>query len=1058
MTDPMNFTSTYVYSPTGKPTGEYGYLDGQWVETAGWSYDSDDRATSYTDGLGHWTTYSYDGVGNRKTVTDANNNTTTYAYDSRNRVTTITDALGHTTVYGYDAAGNPQTVTDALGHTTTTLYDALNRAATITSAVNGTTTITYDAAGRETSLTDPVGNKTQWAYDANDRLTTLTDPLNHTATYVYDGDGELTDTTDRDGRRTTYAYDSDGNRTGETWVGASPSEMVTYTFDADHEMTGAADSFATATIAYDNDGRVGTIATSGPGAGQPTVTLTYSYDQLSDETSVTDSLSSQGVTTYSYDLAQRMTTITTSYGGTAGPQVVYTYDPANRLTTIVRTVGPNFPGVNSNIWYDNANRVATIVDFSHVASTLHSGYVDTPLATYVYGCDNANRVTSELDAEGTATFTYDNANELTAVGGSRTESYSYDLNGNRNSSGYTTGTANELTASPGVTYTYDAEGNLTSQTNTSTHVTTSYTYDYRDRLTNVTIGGTATATYTYDALDRRIGIKDSGTRTWTVYDGTSADALPYADFNSSGSLTQRYLSGVEVVNGALVDEVLARTSSGGTTAWYLPDKLGTVRDIVDSSGNELDHIVYDSFGNITAETNATNGDRFKFAGMEYDATTGQYYDNARWYGSATGRFDIRDPMGFGAGDADLYRYVGNGPTDATDPTGLSGIGGDPNYNAAYRDFILANGGLESQGRHDRPFWGSITFDDLINLADSGAAGVAGGFTGGFTTWFRDRMYGEIASQNHQGIAFSAGQSFGGGLSFGLGFVNPCTLGTSASAGLRALAAIQGAGNAANSYEAFQRGDYSGAVIRGIGAIFNAAQFWKSCFAAGTPLLTPDGSKPIEQFRPGDWVLAAPEDDPEAPAEPRLVEDVFQNYSPLMELAVGGRAIRTTAEHPFWVRGRGWTGAHQLVAGDQLRSHDGRWVTLHGVKGNQAPAPVYNLRVAAYHTYFVGREDWGFSVWAHNARDCLNLIEEAAAAYPKKSGIEWHHYIPLYLGGPKSGRMVELPAAYHQYITNAFRKYWEYGQGEFPNPATLRQIMDKVYRQFPIPPHSQWRPL
>ncbi|MCZ2340833.1 MAG: HINT domain-containing protein, partial [Bacteroidales bacterium] len=30
--------------------------------------------------------------------------------------------------------------------------------------------------------------------------------------------------------------------------------------------------------------------------------------------------------------------------------------------------------------------------------------------------------------------------------------------------------------------------------------------------------------------------------------------------------------------------------------------------------------------------------------------------------------------------------------------------------------------------------------------------------------------------------------------------------------------------------------------------------------------------------------------------------------------------------------------------------------------------VYNLRVADWHTYFVGGEDWGFSVWAHNTCD------------------------------------------------------------------------------------------
>ena len=29
-----------------------------------------------------------------------------------------------------------------------------------------------------------------------------------------------------------------------------------------------------------------------------------------------------------------------------------------------------------------------------------------------------------------------------------------------------------------------------------------------------------------------------------------------------------------------------------------------------------------------------------------------------------------DPLGFAAGDANLYRYVGNDPPDLTDPTGL----------------------------------------------------------------------------------------------------------------------------------------------------------------------------------------------------------------------------------------------------------------------------------------------------------------------------------------------------------------------------------------------------
>src|SRR5262249_45046469 len=132
------------------------------------------------------------------------------------------------------------------------------------------------------------------------------------------------------------------------------------------------------------------------------------------------------------------------------------------------------------------------------------------------------------------------------------------------------------------------------------------------------------------------------------------------------------------------------------------------------------------------------------------------------------------------------------------------------------------------------------------------------------------------------------------------------------------------------------------------------------------ILTPEGSKLIEDFRPGDWVLSAPEDDPEAAPEPRLVEEIFQTFSPTMDLIVGRQRIRTTAEHPFWVRGRGWTAAHQLMVGDQLKSHDGKWVALSAIDGGKESAPAYNMRIAECHTYFVGRPIWGFSVWSHNA--------------------------------------------------------------------------------------------
>jgi RHS repeat-associated protein len=181
------------------------------------------------------------------------------------------------------------------------------------------------------------------------------------------------------------------------------------------------------------------------------------------------------------------------------------------------------------------------------------------------------------------------------------------------------------------------------------------------------------ATYTYDALGRRIGIKDSGTQTWTVFNGTGADADPYADFNSSGSVTERYLFGP----GAISNVILARTNASGSINWYMTNQLGSVTDLMDTSGNDLDQITYDPYGNIVSQTGSSYADRFLFAGMQYDTATGLYYDHARYYDASIGRFMSQDPMGFAAHDANLYRYVENCPTDRTDMSGLIDWTGTP---------------------------------------------------------------------------------------------------------------------------------------------------------------------------------------------------------------------------------------------------------------------------------------------------------------------------------------------------------------------------------------------
>src|SRR5262249_34886615 len=83
----------------------------------------------------------------------------------------------------------------------------------------------------------------------------------------------------------------------------------------------------------------------------------------------------------------------------------------------------------------------------------------------------------------------------------------------------------------------------------------------------------------------------------------------------------------------------------------------------------VDHLKYDSFGNITSQSNSAFQPLFGYTGQLFDKDTGLQYNLARWYDPHLGRFVSQDPSGFAAGDPNLYRYVTNSPPNFTDPTG-----------------------------------------------------------------------------------------------------------------------------------------------------------------------------------------------------------------------------------------------------------------------------------------------------------------------------------------------------------------------------------------------------
>ncbi len=135
--------------------------------------------------------------------------------------------------------------------------------------------------------------------------------------------------------------------------------------------------------------------------------------------------------------------------------------------------------------------------------------------------------------------------------------------------------------------------------------------------------------------------------------------------DDTGAPTQRYLWAEAVDDGGAEDVV-----------WALGDHQNTIRDLVTYdplSGDTTvaNHITYDSFGNITAETSAAAVDHlFGYTGRLFDEATGLQNNLNRWYDPELGRWLTEDPIGFEGGNGNLYRYC-NDPVNGSDPSGLA---------------------------------------------------------------------------------------------------------------------------------------------------------------------------------------------------------------------------------------------------------------------------------------------------------------------------------------------------------------------------------------------------
>jgi RHS repeat-associated protein len=181
------------------------------------------------------------------------------------------------------------------------------------------------------------------------------------------------------------------------------------------------------------------------------------------------------------------------------------------------------------------------------------------------------------------------------------------------------------------------------------------------------------AAYAYDGLGRRIQETANGITTDLYYDQQGnvleedvggVAKVQYVYSPADGSLIERDRDATG--NGQLSERLYAQT-----------DANGDVTALVNAAGQVVERYVYDPYGTVTvldANWNTRAGSqyawRYLFQGGRYDSATGYYHFGARDYSPSLGSWLEQDPLGLGAGDPNVYRFVGGNPVNATDPSGL----------------------------------------------------------------------------------------------------------------------------------------------------------------------------------------------------------------------------------------------------------------------------------------------------------------------------------------------------------------------------------------------------
>lgn len=657
---------------------------------------------------------------------------TKYTYDTHGRVKTVTDPAGHPDTVYY-ATSNWQN-TDSVKHTTRRVaytYDAFGRTITTKDPRNLVTSTQYDTLNRVVRVIGPDSDATRYNYDSL-FLRSVTDAKGQVYHFVPNALGWVESDTNPAGQGRHSTFDKNGNVTN---VVNRRGQTVSFTYDAlDQVLTRSADGLTT-TYARDSLDRFSAVAN-----GESTDTLKF---DLAGRTvsAITVLAGTRYERALDYDVKDRRTRLrmVSPWADT----LRYVWNAYSQLDTL-----EDWAGGRTAFTAYNADRLPTTITLpnavalSHTYVDFHTAMVDSFSTAAVnaalglkYAFDTLGLVSDRVKALGDSgrDFQYDKHDRLVQAADYymtagqcwqtweepsgwlcdptykthyATTTYTYDTVGNRTDLQAKLVPGNRLVKFNGDSLVYDADGNLTTRIRAGSPIQRLY-WNALGQLIAVWTSGADSVSVGYDGRGRRVRKLSVSATTRYLYDGD--DLLAELDAAGNRLAEYSYYPGI--------DRPLS-VRRGGQVYYYAQDVSGNVVGLTTSTGAVTNQYRYNPWGGAELVQEGV-ANSLRFAGRPYDPETGLYYNRARYYDPAVGRFISEDPLGLGGG-INHYAYVGNDPVNYRDPTGMDdtcGGSGDPSSGPS--------GGTDPGGP---PIYASLVADE--QSGDGSGCSDTGGDSGG----------------------------------------------------------------------------------------------------------------------------------------------------------------------------------------------------------------------------------------------------------------------------------------------------------------------------------------